>query len=92
MSDESCGLGTAWWTSAESEGSVHSCQTPWMQDTPRATEQTCHCVRLNEVASKTGRVVETDCSGSSREKKSQSLLAYVADLARDQHRQGGRVF
>ena len=25
-------------------------------------------------------------------KKSQSLLAYVADLARDQHRRGGRVF
>ena len=25
-------------------------------------------------------------------KKSQSLLAYVADLARDQHRRGGKVF
>ena len=25
-------------------------------------------------------------------KKSQSLLAYAADLARDQHRRGGRVF
>ena len=53
MSEESCGSGTsAWWRSAESEGSAHSCQTPWMQDTPRATEQTCHCVRPNEVASK----------------------------------------
>ena len=59
MSDESCGLGTAWWTSAESEGSVHSCRTPWMQDTPLATELTCHCVRPNEVASKSGRVSET---------------------------------
>ena len=27
-----------------------------------------------------------------KDKKSQSLLAYVADLARDQHRRGGRVF
>ena len=63
MSDEKCGLGTAWWTSAESEGSVHSCQTPWMQDTLRATEQTCHCVRPNEMASKTGRVLETHHSG-----------------------------
>ena len=27
-----------------------------------------------------------------QDKKSQSLLAYVADLARDHHRRGGRVF
>ena len=27
-----------------------------------------------------------------QDEKSQSLLAYVADLARDQHRRGGRVF
>ena len=62
-----------------------------MQDTPRATELTCHCVRPNDVASKTGRVVAT-LTLVVQDRKSQSLLVYVADLARDQHRRGGRVF
>ena len=39
MSDESCGLGTDWWTCDESRGSVHSCQRSWMQSTSCATRQ-----------------------------------------------------
>ena len=45
------------------------------------------------MASKTGRVLETHHSGIGRAgQETQSLRAYVADLARDQHRRGGRVF
>ena len=59
LSDESCGLGTAWWICDESGGAVHSGQRPWMQSTSRATGQTCHSLRSNQVASKIGRIRET---------------------------------
>ena len=94
MSDESFGLGTARWTCDESGGSVTSCQRSWMQSTSCATEQTCQSVRSNWVASKIGRILETHSTTLAlvmRNNKSQSLLPYVADLGREQHRRGGRL-
>ena len=72
----------AWWPDDESKGPEHSCQTSWIQNTSRTTTQTCNSVRSSKVASKAGRVLETDDSRGDR----------AADLARDQHRRGGRVF
>ena len=42
--------------------SGHSCQTSWIQNTLCTTTQTCKSVRSSEVASKAGRVLETDHS------------------------------
>ena len=50
-----------------------------VQRTSSATGQTCHSLRSNKVRWSCGKI------------KSRSLLAHVADLARDQHRGGGRV-
>ena len=65
--------------------------------------KTRHVQQQHRLATVSGRAkwrakleecLETDYSGVLvvQNKKSQSLLAYVADLARDQHRRGGRVF
>ena len=72
-----------------------SCQTSWKQNTSRATTQTCNSVRSSEVATK-AKLEESwrpvTLAMIVQNKKSQSLLAYVTDLARDLHRRGGRVF
>ena len=93
MKDESHGAGTAWWVCDESGGSVHNCKKRGCKSRHVRKD------RLATVSDRTRWRVKLDKSWRPTtlavviwNKKSRSLLAYVADLARDQHRRGGRVF
>ena len=93
QSDESYGRGTAWWPVAELYGSLHRCQAPRRQDTPRTTESTLQSFRPNEVASKIGRVLETHHFGGDRAVQEITISSGLCGRSDTRSTsRGGRVF